>query len=97
MRGVVAQTLCKRLGGGRIAALEVLVANAAVGNLIRTGKTEQLQSIMQTGRAQGNALLNEELAGFVAKGVVAYEDALSRATDKADLAKRLGRRLPEGL
>jgi twitching motility protein PilT len=50
LKGVVAQTLCKKKGGGRVAALEVLIANSAISNLIREGKTFQIPSIMQTGK-----------------------------------------------
>jgi twitching motility protein PilT len=49
--GVISQTLCKRKGGGRIAALEVLLVTPAVSNLIREGKTFQIQSTMQTSKA----------------------------------------------
>src|SRR5206468_3243820 len=49
LKGVIAQTLCKRKTGGRVAAQEVLIVNSAVSNLIREGKTFQIQSIMQTG------------------------------------------------
>ena len=54
LRGVIAQTLCKKIGGGRIAALEVLIVTSAVSNLIREGKTFQIPSIMQVGKASGD-------------------------------------------
>ncbi|MCP4901472.1 MAG: Flp pilus assembly complex ATPase component, partial [bacterium] len=91
VRGVVCQNLLKRKAGGRVAALEILVASSAVSNLIREDKTHQIISSMQTGKAAGNQLLNESLAGLVDQGVVDYDEALSKAVDKADLAKRLGR------
>src|SRR5690606_4990698 len=53
LKGVIAQTLCKKKGGGRAAAQEVLICNSAVSNLIREGKTFQVPSIMQTGRNLG--------------------------------------------
>ena len=53
LRGVIAQTLCRKIGGGRVAALEVLIANGAVSNLIREGKTFQIPSLMQVGKAIG--------------------------------------------
>ena len=90
MRGVVAQNLLKRIGGGRVAALEILVSSPAVSNLIREGKMHQIASSMQTGKAAGNQLLNDSLADLVSRGVVDAEEALSKAVDKADLAKRLG-------
>lgn len=90
VRGIVAQNLLQRIGGGRVAALEILVSSAAVSNLIREGKTHQIVSSMQTGKAAGNQLLNDSLADLVKGGTVEYEEALSKAVDKADLAKRLG-------
>jgi twitching motility protein PilT len=89
--GVISQNLLRRVGGGRVAALEILVVNAAVANLVREGKTHQIASSMQTGKAAGNQLLNDSLAGLVTSGKVEYEEALSKAVDKADLARRLGR------
>jgi len=93
VRGIVAQNLLRRIGGGRVAALEILVSSAAVSNLIREGKTNQIVSSMQTGKAAGNQLLNDSLADLVKGGTVEYEEALSKAVDKADLAKRLGHRV----
>ena len=90
MRGIVTQNLLQRIGGGRVAALEILVSSAAVSNLIREGKTHQILSSMQTGKAAGNQLLNDSLVDLVRGGTVEYEEALSKAVDKADLAKRLG-------
>ncbi len=91
LKGVIAQCLCKRVGGGRIAALEVLVGNFAVGNLIRAGKTHQIASVMATGLRQGNTMLNAELTRLIREGKVTYEEALSKAVDKPDLAKRNGK------
>jgi len=88
--GVVAQTLCKKEGGGRVAALEVLVVNAAVSNLIREAKTQQIASIMQTGKKLGNTILNEELANLVRSHQVAPDEAIDKAADKQDLVRRLG-------
>jgi len=64
-----------------------------VTNLIREGKAHQIVSSMQTGKAAGNRLLNDSLADLVKAGTVEYEEALSKAVDKADLAKRLGHQL----
>ncbi len=90
LRGVVAQTLCRKVGGGRVAALEILVGSFAVSNMIREGKTHQLATAMSTGRAQGNQLLNEELARLVASGAVELAEAMARAVDKPDLVRRCG-------
>ncbi|CAN5838900.1 type IV pilus twitching motility protein PilT [soil metagenome] len=92
LRGVIAQTLCKKIGGGRVAALEVLIANGAISNLIREGKTFQIGSMMQVGRAQGMVTLNDALAELVKKGVVTPEEALLRAVDKNSLDVLLKRK-----
>jgi twitching motility protein PilT len=88
MRGVVAQTLCKRMGGGRLAALEVLIVNYAVANLIREAKTVQITSIMQSSRAQGMSLLNDELMRLVEGKKIELSEAMAAAVDKPDMARR---------
>jgi twitching motility protein PilT len=88
--GVVSQTLCRRNGGGRVAALEVLVVNHAVANLIREGKTSQLVTVMQTGRKDGNRLMSAELAALVRSGVVTREEAQSRSAEPKELERLLG-------
>jgi twitching motility protein PilT len=92
LRGVIAQTLCRKVGGGRVAALEVLLTNGAISNLIREGKTFQIPSMMQVGRAQGMVSLNDALAELVRKGLVAPEEAILRAVDKTGLEMLLKRR-----
>ena len=91
LRGVVAQTLCRRVGGGRVAAIETLVVNFAVSNLIREAKTFQIPSAMSTGRQGGNTLLNDELARLVNERTVEFEEALTKSLDKSDLTRRCGR------
>jgi twitching motility protein PilT len=93
LRGVIAQVLCKKKGGGRIAAYEVLIANSAVANLIREGKTYQLMSVMQTGKTLGMQTMNEHLLSLVKSDVVSAEEAFMRSNDKTgfrDLLKRAG-------
>ena len=91
LKGVVAQTLLRRKGGGRIAALEVLIGSHAVANLIREGKNHQIFNIMLTSKKQGNMLLNEQLQILVTDGKVEYDEAIMKAIDKGDFAKRFGR------
>ena len=91
LRGVVSQTLLKRKGGGRVAALEILVGSHAVANLIREGKTHQIANIMMTSKVQGNTMLNEQLSALVEAGKVDFDEAMMKAIDKADFAKRFGR------
>jgi twitching motility protein PilT len=88
VRGVVAQTLCKRVGGGRTAALEVLVVNQAIANLIREDKTVQVPGMMQTGRAQGMSLLNDELMHLVESKTITMAEATANAVDKAEFQRR---------
>ncbi len=95
LKGVVAQTLCKRRGGGRVAAVEILVSTNAIANLIRAGKNTQIPGMMQTGRKHGMTLLNEELARLVKEGVVEADEALAKTPEKDELAKRLGVRLDD--
>jgi twitching motility protein PilT len=89
LRGVVSQTLCKRIGGGRAGAYEILIVNHGVSNLIREGKPNQIINLMQTGKKQGNQMLNEALCNLVTEGVVEADEALAKTVDKADLQKRL--------
>jgi S1-C subfamily serine protease len=88
LRGVVAQTLVRSAGGGRTAVLEVLVVNFAVANLIREGKTVQLPGVMQTRKALGMSLLNDELGRLVEAKKVDMAEALAAAVDKEDLHRR---------
>jgi len=97
LKGVIAQNLCRKVGGGRAAALEVLLVNQAIANLIRDGKTFQINSMMQVGKAVGKAAgmvcLNDALMDLVAKKIVAPEEAYAKAVDKGGmdtLLKRVG-------
>jgi len=89
LKAVVTQTLCKKAGGGRVAAREVLIASGAVSNLIREGKTFQLPSVMQTGRGYGMVTLNDALLELVRKKLVDPEEALAKSVAKAELRKAL--------
>ena len=82
LKGVISQVLCKKKGGGRVAAYEVLVANTAVSNLIREGKTFQLVSVMQTGKTQGMQTMNEHLFEHVKNGLVEAREAYVKSNDK---------------
>ncbi|MDD3148713.1 MAG: PilT/PilU family type 4a pilus ATPase [Candidatus Riflebacteria bacterium] len=87
--GVCCQTLCRKVGGGRVPALEVLVMDFGMSNMIREGKTHMLLTGMTTGQNKGNRLLNDDLAKLVRSGKITKEEALSKAVDSIDLAKRL--------
>jgi twitching motility protein PilT len=85
LKGVVAQTLCKKIEGGRIAAFEVLVVTTPVSALIREAKTHMIPSVMQTGRSQGMQTFSDELTRLAVKGIVSTEEAYVKAVDKVDI------------
>jgi twitching motility protein PilT len=85
LKGVVAQVLCKKLGGGRVAAHEILLGSPATSNLIREGKTFQLGSVMQTGKNIGMVTMNDTLFSLVQRKLVDPKEAWLKATDKAGL------------
>jgi twitching motility protein PilT len=89
LRGVISQVLCKRKDAGRAAAYEVLLATSAVQNLVREGKTFQLKSLMQTGRAQGMQTMNDHLFDLVRSGVIEVKDAYVKASDKGGFKEML--------
>ncbi|HXG55742.1 MAG TPA: PilT/PilU family type 4a pilus ATPase [Vicinamibacterales bacterium] len=100
LRGVIAQTLCRKIGGGRVAALEVLIVNSAITNLIREGKTFQIASMMQVGKGVGMVTLNDALMDLVTKKLTTPEEAYAKAADKAGfdaLLKRSGAAAPAPL
>ena len=79
LRAVITQSLCRRKQGGRVAAYEVLLVSPAVSNLIREGKTFQIPSVMQTGKAQGMTTMSESLLDLVKRGIVDPAEALHHA------------------
>jgi twitching motility protein PilT len=85
LKGVMAQMLCKKIGGGRAAAWEIMFGVPSISNLIREQKIFQIPSIMQTGRKLGMALMNDSLFRLVKEGIVAPEEALTKANDKPGL------------
>jgi twitching motility protein PilT len=89
LRGVVSQTLCKKIGGGRVAAREILLTIPAVSNLIREGKTFQIPSIMQTNRKVGMVTLNDALMELVDAKQVEPKEAYMKAVEKAGFAAAL--------
>jgi twitching motility protein PilT len=91
LKGVIAQTLLPKIGGGRVAALEVLIVTPAISNLIREGKTFQIQSAMQTGKNHGMVMLNDALFDLVQKKLVEPRDAYIKAVDKTNFETMLTR------
>ena len=83
LKGVISQTLVKKKGGGRAAAREVLLANTAVSNLIREGKTFQIPTVMQTSKKLGMVTMTDALIRLVEQDLVDPNDAWIKAVDKA--------------
>ena len=89
LQGIVAQTLVPRIAGGRIAALEILVATDAVRAMIRESKMAQLVSTMQTGKKYGMQVLEDHLNELVASKTISYEQAVEKA-NSPDTIRRPG-------
>lgn len=84
LQAVIAQTLLKRNGGGRVAAHEILIGTPAIRNLIREAKVAQMYSAMQTGMSLGMQTLDHSLKQLVSKGIVSRNDARMKATNKEE-------------
>ncbi len=82
LRAVISQALLKKVGGGRIAAHEIMINNAAIRNLIRENKIPQMYSAIQTSQAQGMQTLDQCLQEMVRKGLVDKAEARARAENK---------------
>ncbi len=89
LKGVISQTLCKKIGGGRVAAREILLTTPAVSNLIREGKTFQIPSIMQTSKQLGMVTLNDALLDLVEKKEISADEAYVKSVEKAGLQASL--------
>lgn len=83
--GVVSQRLLPKTSGGRIAAAEIMIANSAIKNLIRDGKTYQIDNIIATSAAEGMIPLDKVLAEMVSRGEITIENALAWAIDQKNL------------
>src|SRR6478736_1921744 len=90
LTGIINQQLLPRVGGGQVAAFEILVATHATRSLIREGKSNQLRNVLLTGQADGMQTLEASLSRLVADGVITYEDALSRTLFPKEIAAPLG-------
>jgi len=88
LKGVVAQTLLKRITGGRVAALETLIVNAGMAANIREGKTHQIPSMMQMNGKIGCKLLNDALMEHVLSGAVEANEAFRKCTNKEDFLRK---------
>ena len=82
IRAVVSQTLLKRIGGGRVAAHEIMIGIPAIRNLIREDKVAQMYSVIQTGQQHGMQTLDQCLQRLVAQGLITPQDAADKSIDK---------------
>ncbi len=82
LRAVIAQTLLKKVGGGRVAAWEIMIGTPAIRNLIREDKVAQMYSAIQTGQAVGMQTLDQHLQELLQKGLITRQDARARAQNK---------------
>ena len=82
LQAVIAQNLLKKIGGGRVAALEIMICNAAIRNLIREDKVAQMYSAIQTGQSQGMMTLDQCLTQFVSENLITKETARDVAINK---------------
>ncbi len=87
--GILSQALLPRIGGGRVAAYEMLVVEPAIANLIRENKTFRINSAIQTGAKKGMVLIDDFLFNLWKTGKVTAEDALSRSNSPEDFARRI--------
>jgi len=87
LQAVVAQQLLPRLGGGRVAAIEIMVATSAIRNLIREGKTYQIMSAIETGTQYGMQPMDKVLADLHKSGAISYEEAVTRAIDRENFVR----------
>ncbi len=87
LMAICSQRLVPSIGGGRVVAAEVLVANSAVRNIIREGKSHQLDAVIQTGAELGMQTMDRTLAGLVQAGTITYDEARNYAVDVGEFER----------
>ncbi|MCE5251008.1 type IV pilus twitching motility protein PilT [bacterium] len=90
LKGVMAQTLLKKVGGGRVAAIEILAGTPAIANLIREGKTFQIPSVLQTSKSDGMQTVDMALIELYQKKLITVNDCIDFASDKKVMRAQLG-------
>jgi twitching motility protein PilT len=85
LMAICSQRLVPMLGGGRIAAAEILIATPAVRNIIREGKSHQLEAVIQTGAEFGMQSMDRTLVGLINAGTISYDEARNVAVDIQEL------------
>ncbi len=89
LKGVVAQTLCRRKTGGRVAAMEILIVTPGIASNIRDGKAHYIPSSMQVGKNLGMVLVEDALLSLVASEIITPQEAFLRAIDKPVMRRKL--------
>lgn len=89
LMAICSQRLVPAIGGGRIAAAEILIANSAVRNIIREGKSHQLDAVIQTGAEQGMQTMDRTLASLVQSGTISFDEARNYAVDLAEFERAI--------
>ena len=84
---ICSQRLVPAIGGGRVVAAEILIANPAVRNVIREGKSHQLDAIIQTGADQGMQTMDRTLVSLVQAGTITYDNAREFAVDLTEFER----------
>jgi len=87
LQGICSQRLVPAIGGGRVVAAEVLIANPAVRNIIREGKSHQLDAVIQTGADQGMQTMDRTLVNLVQSGTITYDNAREYAVDLTEFER----------
>ena len=87
LQAIVSQRLVPSIGGGRVVAAEVLIANPAVRNIIREGKSHQLDAVIQTSAEQGMQTMDRTLANLVQSGTITYDSAREYAVDLTEFER----------
>ena len=89
LQGVISQTLVPKIGGGLVAAREILVGTDAAKSLIREGKSAQILNLMQTGKQYGMTTLEDELLKAYADGLITADDCIAKANRPDDVRRRI--------
>jgi twitching motility protein PilT len=89
LRGIVAQLLMKKVGGGRVAVNEILIANNAVSSIIREGAVEKLTDVLISGKAEGMQFMDDAINSLLQQGTISAEEAYMKAIDKTRFAPLL--------
>lgn len=89
LMAICSQRLVPAIGGGRIAAAELLIATPAVRNIIREGKSHQLDAVIQTGGDQGMQSMDKTLVGLVQAGTITYDEAKNYAVDMSEFERMM--------